>query len=78
MEVASQAVHTVGINWESLSVVLSCIVAMTTAIGAYIRRTVKGSVDHLADVLTERLETKANVAALTTRITVLEEKMRRR
>lgn len=75
---AAQAVHTVGVNWESVSVIVASVVAAVGAVAAYIRRSVKGSIDNLAQVLTERLETKTTVAALTTRVAVLEVERRAR
>lgn len=73
-----QTVRATGINWASVSVIVTAIVVCVGAVGGYARRLVKGSVDHLSDVLVERLETKENVAELRTRVAVLEEKEKRR
>lgn len=73
--VAVQTVHTSGINWGSIAVIVCTIVACFIGVATYIERKhtlrnetikddIKESVDHLAAILLERLETKENVNAL--------------
>ena len=81
-----QTVHTTGVNWESVAVIVGSLVACLTFLGTVIERRnrqirsdITGAVTHLGEVLGERLETKANVAALSGRVAVLEaERARRR
>jgi hypothetical protein len=72
-------VHTTGLNWESLGVIITAIVAAAgLLITVQERRTkairdeIKEAVDHLGQVLTERLETKGSVAVLSERVARLE------
>jgi hypothetical protein len=69
---AAAAVHTTGVNWESITIICGAAATIMATVGAWIRRQVKTSVDHLAEVLDARLETKEAVAELRTRVTVLE------
>lgn len=86
IQLAIQTVHTSGVNWESVAVIVGSLVACLTFLGTIIERRnrqirsdITGAVTHLGEVLGERLETKANVAALSGRVAVLEaERARRR
>jgi hypothetical protein len=69
---ATQVVHTAGINWDSISAIGALILAAVVAITSYIRRSIKTSVDHLADVLEARMASNASVDDLRDRVTVLE------
>lgn len=73
--IAIQTVHTTGINWSSVAVLIISIVGCFIGVAAYIDRrsaarqdsikdNIQGSVNHLSEVLMERLETKDNVNAL--------------
>jgi hypothetical protein len=62
-------------EWSSVAVIVAAIIATGSTLAAYVRRAVRSSVDNLASVLGERLETKATVATLTTRVAVLEERL---
>ena len=46
------------------------------AFGAFLRRSIKNSIDNLARVLDERLATKEELSALNTRVTVVETLMK--
>jgi hypothetical protein len=74
-----QYVHTSGINWESLAAISATVITgMSLAIAVIekrskrIRNEIKESIDQLAVLLTEKLETKQNVAELAARIRALE------
>jgi hypothetical protein len=78
-------VHTSGINWESVGTILGgfagvggLILAIVGRISKSIRAEIKESVDHLAEVLNERLATKEAVSKLETEVAVLQERDRRR
>ena len=60
------------VNATAWATVASAGLGFMLAFGAYIRRSIKNSIDNLANVLDERLATKEAVAALETRVTVLE------
>lgn len=75
MATTVQTVHTSGVNWASVSVLVVSIVGCFIAVATYIDKragtrqdnikdNIQGSVDHLSQVLMERLETKDNVNAL--------------
>jgi hypothetical protein len=72
---ASPAVHTTGINWESIGVIGGLIIGIMSAVGQWVRRTVKGSVQELGDLLNAKLETKESVAQLRTKVSLLEQKV---
>lgn len=81
LELTTAIVHTTGINWESVGAILGGVAAFLTVVGAFVsyiirgvRLEIKDSVEQLGIVLTERLETKQSVAALTVRVAVLESK----
>lgn len=74
---AAAAVHTTGVNWESLGVIIAAIATGCTIFftiserrSARIERQITGAVNGLSDVLLAKLETKETVSAL--RVTVAE------
>jgi hypothetical protein len=83
---AVAAVHTVGINWESIGVIaaivgvgFSIVVWITARRDARsqlrnedIKNEINVSVNHLSDVLLARLETKETVARISERLARLE------
>ena len=82
-----QAVHTTGVNWESVAAVAGTVITGVTVTitvlerrSKAIRSEIRESVDGLREMLSERLETKERVAGLAQRIAVLETErnMRRR
>jgi hypothetical protein len=73
---ATQVVHTSGINWDSISAIGALVLAAAVAISAYIRRSISTSVNHLADVLEARMASNDTVDALRDRVTVLETEAR--
>jgi hypothetical protein len=73
------AVHTIGVNWAQIGSIIGGVAGMLGVvlviigrISANVRGEIQASVQHLAEVLDERLATKQDVAELTTRIAVLE------
>ena len=62
------------LDWSGYATVATAVLAIVLAFGAYIRRSIKSSVDNLASVLDERLATKENVNELNTRVAILEER----
>jgi hypothetical protein len=78
-------VHTTGVNWESVGTILggfatfaSLVLYVITRIIRAMKEDVKEAVNHLAEVLGERLETKDTVSKLTARVAVIEDRERRR
>jgi N-glycosylase/DNA lyase len=68
---AVSTVHTSGINWESVSVIIGSVVAALVFLvslqerrAATIRNDIGEAVNHLAEVLTAKLETKDVVNSL--------------
>jgi len=83
--IAQATVHTTGINWESVGTMLGGFAAFAGVLVAIVNRRSKivtkeigEAVDHLAEVLNERLATKDTVSDLATKVAVLEERDRRR
>lgn len=74
MESVDDSAGNVAVTTDAVAIatVGGTALAMMLAFGAYIRRSIKNSIDNLASVLDERLETKENVAKLTVRVAVLE------
>jgi hypothetical protein len=84
-------VHTSGVNWESLSVILVAIgVAFSVFTWVILRRDskrqvqneeikteIKVAVDHLAEVLLLKLETKETVSKIESRLSRIEGAMSR-
>lgn len=71
VSLAIQTVHTTGINIGSIAVIVGTVIAGFVALGTWqerrngmIRTEITGAVDHLGEVLSERLETKEKVADL--------------
>ena len=75
---ATATVHTSGINWESVGTIAAVFLSAFLAVGAYVRRSIKGSVDHLADVLEARLTPNEEFDKLRDRVTVVETVLRER
>lgn len=71
-----QTVHTSGINWESVAVIVSAIVGCVGAFTAWVGRQITVSINHLSDTLMAKLETKENVTAINLRLTTLEQTVR--
>lgn len=79
MIIAATAVHTTGINWESLAVIFGGFAAIATLLigwidrrQARIRGEITDSVNHLSEVLLAKLETKDAVAKISERLARLE------
>jgi peptidoglycan hydrolase CwlO-like protein len=81
--VAIATVHTSGVNWQSIAVLVVSIVGCFIAVATYIDKRagsrqemikdeIQSSVSHLSDVLSERLETKENVSALKVQLAQLQ------
>lgn len=73
------AVHTTGINWQSIGVILAALVALLAFLVGFqehrntaVKDQIRASVDHLSEVLTGKLETKEAVSRLSERIARLE------
>lgn len=84
-QLALQTVHTTGVNWDSVGIIIGAVLACLTFLtglqerrNRQIRGDITEAVAHLGEVLGERLETKANVAHLTARVAVVEAEQRRR
>jgi peptidoglycan hydrolase CwlO-like protein len=71
------------VNWQSIAVLVVSIVACFIAVATYIdkratsrqetiKNEIQSSVEHLSDVLSERLETKENVSQLKVQIAALQ------
>lgn len=82
---AMAVVHATGVNWDSVGVIVGCVVACLTFLAGIqerhnrkIRGDITDAVSHLGEVLGERLETKTNVAHLSARVAVVEAEQRRR
>lgn len=83
---AAAAVHTTGINWESVAAIAAAVGAIMTVViwifnrrdrrqadlSAELRREFTEAIDHLSEVLVARLETKETVSGLAVRLARLE------
>lgn len=83
---ASQAVRTTGINWESVAAIAAIVGILLTVLlwvfgrqdkrreaqAAELRGDMTSSLDHLAEVLTAKLETKDTVARISERLARVE------
>jgi hypothetical protein len=79
--IALGAVHTTGVNWDSVGVLLAGVVAAAAFLDRLqarrhksVRDEIASSVNHLGQVLNERLETKDTVHMLAVRVAFLEGK----
>lgn len=84
--IASASVHTIGINWESIGVILGFVTLGFTMLAYWMTRRdakqevrnneikdeISQSVNHLSDVLLAKLETKEAVARISERLARLE------
>jgi hypothetical protein len=77
--ILSESVTTTGVNWESISVIMggfgaavAGLVAWTEHRQAQTRNQITDAVNHLAEVLTAKLETKETVNAINVRLARLE------
>jgi len=70
-------VHTSGVNWQSIAAIAGVLLVFVGMFSAYIRRSIKSSVDHLADVLDARLASNEDLDKLRERVVILEERVRR-
>lgn len=83
---ASQAVHTTGVNFESIGVIVACIAVMLTIMGMYIARRdhaqekikteIADAINHQTEVLLAKLETKETVSRISERLTSVETAMK--
>lgn len=64
------------VNATAWATVATAGLGFSLAFGAFLRRSIKNSIDNLANVLDERLATKEEVAGLVTRVTVIETLMK--
>lgn len=85
-QLASTAVRTTGINWESVAAIGVLVGILVTVLlwvfgrqdarreraTAELRQDMTSSIDHLSEVLTAKLETKDTVARITERIARVE------
>lgn len=69
-------VHTTGFNWDSLGAIGALVLAAFLAVGSYVRRSIKTSVDHLADVLEARLASNDDVNKIKDDVTGLKVEIR--
>lgn len=75
--------HSTGVNWITIGVIAGIVIPIFGAIIAWqqkrandIRDDIKEAVEHLGEVLVEKLETKENVAKISERLARMEERDR--
>lgn len=64
----SAAVHTTGINWESVATIAASVVVVVTAITSWFTRQITKAIDNLSTVLQLKLETKDVVNGINLRL----------
>lgn len=68
------AVHTTGINWESVAVIATAVLAISGAFTAWVGRQITHAINDLSVVLQAKLESKDVVQGIEHRLTILEVK----
>lgn len=66
------SVTTTGINWESVSTIITAIIVVMGAVTAYVGRQITNAVNALGTKLELKLETKERVSEIDRRVTILE------
>jgi hypothetical protein len=72
MWLTDTAVHTTGINWESVAVIASSVVIIVAAITGWFTKQITHAIYDLATRLELKLESKEVVNAINLRLTALE------
>jgi hypothetical protein len=72
MWLADTAVHTTGINWESVAVIASSIVIVMAGVTGWFARQITHAIGDLSTKLELKLESKEVVNAINLRLTVIE------
>jgi len=72
MWLAEATVKTSGVNWESIAVIATAVLAIFGAFTSWIGRQITHAINDLSDKLLSRLETKETVNSIERRVTVLE------
>lgn len=66
--IAESAVHTTGVNWESIATTAASVVVIVTAIVSWFTRQITKAIDNLSTVLQLKLETKDVVNGINLRL----------
>lgn len=72
MTMAGAAVHTTGINWESVATIAASVVVVVTAITSWFTRQITHAINDLSTTLQLKLETKDVVNGINLRLTGVE------
>lgn len=73
-----QSVHTTGINWESIAVIVTAVLTIVGAFTGWIGNKIRNAIENQTSMLEAKLETKEKVASIDRRLMHVEDRMRYR
>lgn len=91
MKLAVATVHTTGVNWESVSVIVALVTVLMTVVlwiisrrdrrqqqeNQAVKQEIADAINHQSEVLLAKLETKDTVARISERLAAVEAALRR-